>query len=207
MTPQIMLYRSLTTHACTEKQWNDNERRKTDRLVDKPAPSLVFFLNKSHTGYSGVKGRISQANDFTNILVVIADVRQKQNIAAKHRPNSKIHQSAATSTRGTAEDDSSAENKRGTSNEGDTLQMQQRLRLKQNLKVELCSRELWRKFHALGTEMIITKAGRYAQQRIINRHRSQLSRLRNTFDPLRINYIEFSCLQENILKLGGNTFE
>jgi hypothetical protein len=41
--------------------------------------------------------------------------------------------------------------------------MQQRLRLKQNLKVDLCSRELWRKFHALGTEMIITKAGRYAR--------------------------------------------
>jgi hypothetical protein len=44
--------------------------------------------------------------------------------------------------------------------EGDTLESHQRLRLKQNLKVELCSRELWRKFHALGTEMIITKAGR-----------------------------------------------
>ncbi|XP_068085213.1 T-box transcription factor TBX15 [Anabrus simplex] len=32
-------------------------------------------------------------------------------------------------------------------------------RLRSNLKVELCSRELWRKFHSLGTEMIITKAG------------------------------------------------
>ncbi|KAF4519800.1 hypothetical protein B566_EDAN006814 [Ephemera danica] len=29
-----------------------------------------------------------------------------------------------------------------------------------SLRVELCSRDLWRKFHALGTEMIITKAGR-----------------------------------------------
>lgn len=29
------------------------------------------------------------------------------------------------------------------------------------LRVELCSRDLWRKFHALGTEMIITKAGRW----------------------------------------------
>ncbi|XP_047098718.1 T-box transcription factor TBX18-like [Schistocerca piceifrons] len=28
------------------------------------------------------------------------------------------------------------------------------------LRVELCSRDLWRRFHALGTEMIITKAGR-----------------------------------------------
>ncbi|KAJ9591740.1 hypothetical protein L9F63_001676, partial [Diploptera punctata] len=36
---------------------------------------------------------------------------------------------------------------------------EQRLKLKENLKVELCSRDLWRKFHSLGTEMIITKAG------------------------------------------------
>jgi len=89
-------------------------------------------------------------------------VRQKQNLTATKRPKGNVH-SAATSTGGTAEDDSSAENSRGTASEGDTLQMQQRLRLKQNLKVELCSRELWRKFHALGTEMIITKAGRYAR--------------------------------------------
>lgn len=29
-----------------------------------------------------------------------------------------------------------------------------------DVKVELCSKDLWRKFHSLGTEMIITKAGR-----------------------------------------------
>jgi hypothetical protein len=89
-------------------------------------------------------------------------VRQKQNLATKNRPNSKVHQSA-TSTRATVEDDSSAEKKHSTASDGDTPEMRQRLRLKQNLKVELCSRELWRKFHALGTEMIVTKAGRYAQ--------------------------------------------
>jgi hypothetical protein len=88
-------------------------------------------------------------------------VRQKQNLETKNRPYSKVHQSATTSTRVTAEDESSAEKKHSTANEGDTLEMQQRLRLKHNLKVELCSRELWRKFHALGTEMIVTKAGRY----------------------------------------------
>nr|CAD7445403.1 unnamed protein product [Timema bartmani] len=32
-------------------------------------------------------------------------------------------------------------------------------KLKHKLNVELCSRDLWKKFHALGTEMIITKAG------------------------------------------------
>lgn len=36
-------------------------------------------------------------------------------------------------------------------------QQQQR---RSELRVELCSRDLWRRFHALGTEMIITKAGR-----------------------------------------------
>jgi len=29
-----------------------------------------------------------------------------------------------------------------------------------DIRVELCSKDLWRKFHTLGTEMIITKAGR-----------------------------------------------
>jgi hypothetical protein len=67
---------------------------------------------------------------------------------------------SATSTGRTAEDGTTTEKKSNAVNEGDTLELQQRLRLKQNLKVELCSRELWRKFHALGTEMIITKAGR-----------------------------------------------
>jgi len=31
-----------------------------------------------------------------------------------------------------------------------------------NIKVTLDNRDLWRKFHALGTEMIITKSGRFA---------------------------------------------
>ena len=30
-----------------------------------------------------------------------------------------------------------------------------------NIKVTLDNRDLWRKFHTLGTEMIITKSGRY----------------------------------------------
>ncbi|XP_046390484.1 T-box transcription factor TBX20-like [Ischnura elegans] len=30
----------------------------------------------------------------------------------------------------------------------------------ESVRVDLCSKELWRKFHSLGTEMIITKAGR-----------------------------------------------
>jgi hypothetical protein len=67
---------------------------------------------------------------------------------------------SATSTKGTAEDDSTTEKKLNVLNDGDALELQQRLILKQNLKVELCSRDLWRKFHSLGTEMIITKAGR-----------------------------------------------
>lgn len=32
---------------------------------------------------------------------------------------------------------------------------------KSKFRVELVGRELWQEFHALGTEMIITKAGRY----------------------------------------------
>lgn len=31
-----------------------------------------------------------------------------------------------------------------------------------NVKVTLQNKEIWDKFHACGTEMIITKAGRYA---------------------------------------------
>jgi len=157
--PQIVQYRP---YAYTEQWWNDNDRSKTEILVDKRAPGLGS-QNKPHTGYSGAKGWHAQANYCTNILVIITDVRQKQNLTATKRPKNKFHQSATTSTGGTDEDDSSTENSRGTASEGDTLQMQQRLRLKQNLKVELCSKELWRKFHALGTEMIITKAGRYVR--------------------------------------------
>jgi hypothetical protein len=74
--------------------------------------------------------------------------------------HSNVHQLATTSKNNTAEDETAGEKKLKDVTEGDTLELQQRLRLKQNLKVELCSRELWRKFHALGTEMIITKAGR-----------------------------------------------
>jgi hypothetical protein len=77
-----------------------------------------------------------------------------------NNPYNKAHQPATTSKNNTAEDETAGEKKLKTVTEGDTLELQQRLRLKQNLKVELCSRELWRKFHALGTEMIITKAGR-----------------------------------------------
>jgi hypothetical protein len=86
---------------------------------------------------------------------VLSDFRQKRN----DEEVCKLHQSA-TSTKSTAEDNSAAEKKLNSLNEGDPQELQQRVRLKQNLKVELCSRELWRKFHALGTEMIITKAGR-----------------------------------------------
>jgi hypothetical protein len=77
-----------------------------------------------------------------------------------NNPYSKVHQLATTSKNNTAEDKTAGEKKLIAVTEGDTLELQQRLKLKQNLKVELCSRELWRKFHALGTEMIITKAGR-----------------------------------------------
>jgi T-box len=56
--------------------------------------------------------------------------------------------------------------------DGQEIEMQQQqnsrfcLQLRQNdaapaeVRVELCSKDLWRKFHSLGTEMIITKAGR-----------------------------------------------
>lgn len=35
----------------------------------------------------------------------------------------------------------------------------------ENIKVVLHERELWKKFHEAGTEMIITKAGRLVKQR------------------------------------------
>jgi hypothetical protein len=73
---------------------------------------------------------------------------------------SKVRQVATTSTESIADDEATTENKRNILNEREGLEVEQRLRMKQNLKVELCSRDLWRKFHALGTEMIITKAGR-----------------------------------------------
>ncbi|XP_049839317.1 T-box transcription factor TBX15-like [Schistocerca gregaria] len=41
-----------------------------------------------------------------------------------------------------------------------TPQQGTRQQRRSELRVELCSRDLWRRFHALGTEMIITKAGR-----------------------------------------------
>jgi hypothetical protein len=72
---------------------------------------------------------------------------------------SEVLQPATSSTDVRAEAETTGE-KLKASAEGDVSALQHRLRLKQNLKVELCSRELWRKFHALGTEMIITKAGR-----------------------------------------------
>jgi hypothetical protein len=100
------------------------------------------------------------ASKFSHVLIVITDVRQKRNSADVNKSYSEVHESDTTSTKGTAEDETTGGKKLNAVTEGDTLELQQRLRLKQNLKVELCSRELWRKFHALGTEMIITKAGR-----------------------------------------------
>lgn len=45
----------------------------------------------------------------------------------------------------------------------------------ENIKVVLHERELWKKFHEAGTEMIITKAGRLVKQRtrhvLQSRHR------------------------------------
>jgi len=35
-----------------------------------------------------------------------------------------------------------------------------------NIKVTLDNRDLWRKFHSLGTEMIITKSGRFVHLRV-----------------------------------------
>jgi hypothetical protein len=94
------------------------------------------------------------------VVVVVTDILQKTDDAEVNKPYSKVHLLATTSTNITNEDKTTGGKKLNTSAEGDELALQQRLRLKQNLKVELCSRELWRKFHALGTEMIITKAGR-----------------------------------------------
>jgi hypothetical protein len=77
-----------------------------------------------------------------------------------NKPRSEVHQPATTSTHIADENETAGGYRLKASAERDETALQQRLSLKQNLKVELCSRELWRKFHALGTEMIITKAGR-----------------------------------------------
>jgi hypothetical protein len=95
-----------------------------------------------------------------NHFLVVTDNLQKTGDVEVTKPRSKVHQPATTSTHIADEAETAGAGKLSTSAEGDGLALQQRLSLKQNLKVELCSRELWRKFHALGTEMIITKAGR-----------------------------------------------
>jgi hypothetical protein len=51
-----MLYRP---YAYTKQWWNDNDRNKTEILVDKPAPGLVF-PNKFHIGYSGAKAGLQK---------------------------------------------------------------------------------------------------------------------------------------------------
>lgn len=49
-----------------------------------------------------------------------------------------------------------------TSTPGSTAAPRVDQRPDKNIKVTLDNRDLWRKFHTLGTEMIITKSGRFA---------------------------------------------
>ena len=84
-------------------------------------------------------------------------MRQTKNCEDNGLTNSKVHKSGNTSRKSPIADDGKSPKLELPE---DAAELQQRLKLKQNLKVELCSRDLWRKFHSLGTEMIITKAGR-----------------------------------------------
>jgi len=52
-----------------------------------------------------------------------------------------------------------------TSRPGSTAAPRVDQRPDKNIKVTLDNRDLWRKFHTLGTEMIITKSGRFVGRR------------------------------------------
>jgi len=58
-----------------------------------------------------------------------------------------------------------------TSTPGSTATTRVDQRPDKNIKVTLDNRDLWRKFHSLGTEMIITKSGRFVALSAV-RHRS-----------------------------------
>jgi len=55
-----------------------------------------------------------------------------------------------------------------TSTPGSTVTPRVDQRPDKNIKVTLDNRDLWRKFHTLGTEMIITKSGRFVDRCLLN---------------------------------------